>query len=212
VVCIRQSSHADSSAISYNWIREGLPVIRQERRRQFPTSSCTRSGRAGLFYGLCVLLLLHRVLCSRNTPVTQVRSGSGVIVHMRICPFCREEIRDEAIKYRHCQSSLLPPQPPVEPPSAVPVQVSRVCRAADPDVNLWNRHPKTLHRCSRIRTAETPRRVFGGLNVEEMAKVVGVSAKMVKRDWSDTGAWLYEDLRVDHGNDARQMGKGQGTI
>jgi hypothetical protein len=26
-----------------------------------------------------------------------------------------------------------------------------------------------------------------------------------------TGVWLYEDLRVDHGNDARQMGKGQGT-
>lgn len=46
----------------------------------------------------------------------------------------------------------------------------------------------------------------------ETAKVVGVSAKMVKRDWSVAGAWLYEDLRVDHGNDARQMGKGQDTI
>ena len=37
--------------------------------------------------------------------------------------------------------------------------------------------------------------------------MVGVSAKIVKRDWSVAGAWLYEDLRVDHGNDARQMEK-----
>ena len=55
-------------------------------------------------------------------------------------------------------------------------------------------------------------RFFGGLSVEETAKVVGVSAKTVKRDWSVARAWLYEDLRVDHGNDARQVGKGQGTI
>jgi RNA polymerase sigma-70 factor, ECF subfamily len=55
-------------------------------------------------------------------------------------------------------------------------------------------------------------RFFGGLSVEETAKVVGVSSKTVKRDWSVAKAWLYEDLRVHDGNDARQMGKGQGTF
>jgi RNA polymerase sigma-70 factor, ECF subfamily len=55
-------------------------------------------------------------------------------------------------------------------------------------------------------------RFFGGLSVEETAKIIGVSPKTVKRDWSVARAWLYEDLRVDYGNDARQMGKGQGTV
>jgi RNA polymerase sigma factor (TIGR02999 family) len=37
-------------------------------------------------------------------------------------------------------------------------------------------------------------RFFGGLTVDEIAKVLGVSAPTVKRDWSTAKAWLYREL------------------
>ena len=37
-------------------------------------------------------------------------------------------------------------------------------------------------------------RFFGGLNVDETAEVLGVSAVTVKRDWRAAKAWLYREL------------------
>jgi RNA polymerase sigma factor (TIGR02999 family) len=37
-------------------------------------------------------------------------------------------------------------------------------------------------------------RFFGGLTGDEMAKVLGVSAPTVKRDWSTAKTWLYREL------------------
>jgi RNA polymerase sigma-70 factor (ECF subfamily) len=37
-------------------------------------------------------------------------------------------------------------------------------------------------------------RYFGGMTVDEVAKVLGVSAKTVKRDWSVARAWLRREM------------------
>ena len=55
-------------------------------------------------------------------------------------------------------------------------------------------------------------RFFGGLGVEEVAEVLGVSPKTVKRDWSVAKAWLYADLKERHGIDAAAMGERQSAI
>lgn len=55
-------------------------------------------------------------------------------------------------------------------------------------------------------------RFFGGLSVDEVAKVLGVSAKTVKREWSTAKAWLYGELRDRHGHDTREMGSNQGAF
>jgi RNA polymerase sigma-70 factor, ECF subfamily len=50
-------------------------------------------------------------------------------------------------------------------------------------------------------------RFFGGLTVEEAARVLDVSPKTVKREWSIAKAWLYGELKERHGPDVRAMGK-----
>ncbi|PYS59427.1 MAG: RNA polymerase subunit sigma-70 [Acidobacteria bacterium] len=39
-------------------------------------------------------------------------------------------------------------------------------------------------------------RFFGGLNVEETAEVLSISARTVKRDWSVAKAWIRRELRA----------------
>jgi RNA polymerase sigma-70 factor (ECF subfamily) len=46
-------------------------------------------------------------------------------------------------------------------------------------------------------------RFFGGLNVEQTAELLGISAKTVKRDWSMAKAWLHGDMKTSHGYHAR---------
>ena len=38
-------------------------------------------------------------------------------------------------------------------------------------------------------------RFFGGMNVEETAKIMGASESTVKRDWAVARAWLENELR-----------------
>jgi RNA polymerase sigma factor (TIGR02999 family) len=38
-------------------------------------------------------------------------------------------------------------------------------------------------------------RFFGGLTVEEIASVMHMSARSVRRDWSSARAWLYGEMR-----------------
>jgi RNA polymerase sigma-70 factor, ECF subfamily len=42
-------------------------------------------------------------------------------------------------------------------------------------------------------------RYFGGLSVEEIASVLGIAPRSVKRDWSLAKIWLFKDLRVEAG-------------
>ena len=55
-------------------------------------------------------------------------------------------------------------------------------------------------------------RFFGGLSVEEASEVAGISPKTVKRDWSLAKAWLYQELRAVHGNDAGEVGEAEGPL
>ena len=36
---------------------------------------------------------------------------------------------------------------------------------------------------------------FGGLNQDEIAEILNVSAVTVRRDWTFSRAWLYAELR-----------------
>ena len=50
-------------------------------------------------------------------------------------------------------------------------------------------------------------RFFAGLTVEETAKVLGISDKTVKREWSMAKAWLHGDLK-QNANTAGELAKG----
>ena len=55
-------------------------------------------------------------------------------------------------------------------------------------------------------------RYFGGLTVEEIAEVVGISTKTVMRELNVAKAWLYGDLKERHADDAPQLQQDKGTV
>jgi RNA polymerase sigma-70 factor (ECF subfamily) len=50
-------------------------------------------------------------------------------------------------------------------------------------------------------------RFFGGLNVEEVADLLQISPKTVKRDWSVAKAWLHGELKEAYDGGVGEMGK-----
>ena len=67
----------------------------------------------------------------------------------------------------------------------------------DPDFARWEDLDRALNRLAELdpRQAQVVElRYFGGLTVEEAAKVLGVSPKTIKRDWSVARAWLRREL------------------
>jgi RNA polymerase sigma factor (TIGR02999 family) len=65
------------------------------------------------------------------------------------------------------------------------------------DAERWEALDHALDRLAELdpRQAQIVElRYFGGLTVEETARVVGVSPKTVKRDWSVARAWLRREL------------------
>jgi RNA polymerase sigma factor (TIGR02999 family) len=55
-------------------------------------------------------------------------------------------------------------------------------------------------------------RYFGGLTVEEIAQVVGISTKTVMRELNVAKAWLYGDLKERRADDAPQLQQDKGTV
>lgn len=71
--------------------------------------------------------------------------------------------------------------------------------AIQADADRWDDLDRALNRLAALdaRQAKVVElRYFGGMTVEEAARVLGVSEKTVKRDWSVARAWLRRELGV----------------
>jgi RNA polymerase sigma factor (TIGR02999 family) len=51
-------------------------------------------------------------------------------------------------------------------------------------------------------------RFFGGLSIEEIGEVLGMSRSTVKREWNVAKAWLSRQLKRGSHGEARAMAKG----
>jgi DNA-directed RNA polymerase specialized sigma24 family protein len=53
---------------------------------------------------------------------------------------------------------------------------------------------RSIYRTLAAHTLDVEASAFGGLSVEEVADLLGVSSPPVKRDWSMARAWLRREL------------------
>ena len=75
-----------------------------------------------------------------------------------------------------------------------PEQAPEVGSARPKDLVALDEALKELARMDPRKAQVVELRYFGGLNVEETAEVLSISAPTVMRDWSSAKAWLYREL------------------
>jgi len=61
-------------------------------------------------------------------------------------------------------------------------------------MKLWTVYPNSMPRKGKV----IELRFFGGLSVEETARVLNVSPFTVIRDWNFAKAWLHRKIRSAH--------------
>jgi RNA polymerase sigma factor (TIGR02999 family) len=79
------------------------------------------------------------------------------------------------------------------------VSLDRVQVAVDapvPDLLALNDAMERLRRLSERQCQLVEYRFFGGLSYEEIADVMGVSVRTVKRDWTRARTWLYTYMQA----------------
>ena len=67
---------------------------------------------------------------------------------------------------------------------------------------------KTLSQIDEQQGQIVEMRFFGGLSIEEIGEVLGISRSTVKREWNVAKAWLVREMRRDSHGEAPAMAKG----
>jgi RNA polymerase sigma factor (TIGR02999 family) len=66
---------------------------------------------------------------------------------------------------------------------------------------------KTLSQIDEQQGKIVEMRFFGGLSIEEIGEVLGLSRSTVKREWNVAKAWLLREMRRDTHGEAPAMAK-----